>query len=44
MDHKTVFVLDHGPAMLESSKYIVDFDIFTKSRPQVMTFFVVACC
>nr|CAB3256405.1 protein asunder homolog [Phallusia mammillata] len=34
IDHKTVFVLDHGQPMIESSKQMVDFDISTKSRPQ----------
>uniref|UniRef100_H2Y4D2 Protein asunder n=1 Tax=Ciona savignyi TaxID=51511 RepID=H2Y4D2_CIOSA len=34
LDHKTVFVLDHGPALAESSKQTVDFDIFSKARPQ----------
>ncbi|XP_002130469.2 integrator complex subunit 13-like [Ciona intestinalis] len=34
LDHKTVFVLDHGPTLTESSKQNVDFDIFSKARPQ----------
>ncbi|CAK8693167.1 unnamed protein product [Clavelina lepadiformis] len=33
-DHKTVFLIDHGPAMGESSKQMVEYDIATKSRPQ----------
>ncbi|XP_039263704.2 integrator complex subunit 13-like [Styela clava] len=36
INHKTIFVLDHGPSMKESSKQTIDFDIFMKSRPQGM--------
>ena len=40
-EHKTVFVLDHGPCMKESSNQMVDFDISTKSRPPVSFFFII---
>ena len=35
VEHKTIFVLDHGACMKESSNQMVDFDISTKSRPPV---------
>lgn len=33
VEHKTVFVLDHGSKMLESSKQTVELDLFLKNRP-----------
>ena len=40
VEHKTVFVLDHGAYMKESSNQMVDFDISTKTRPPVSYFII----
>ncbi|XP_014678017.1 PREDICTED: protein asunder homolog [Priapulus caudatus] len=36
LSHKTLFVLDHSPAFLQSSKVVVEYDIFNKARPGVI--------